>query len=369
MVNGFWFAAMVVITAPIQAGQPIAIYEGHAEDAPKQPQAFVSATGTTHLTFGIGNQVHYSHNADGEFHPPGVAFQVPNLSLGMRRGPRIADTGKSIVITAIGGSQGKGKDGDVLSYRSDDQGKTWAGPVRVNDVEASAREGLHAMTATENGVLWCVWLDLRAKKTELYASKSVDDGRSWSNNQLVYRSPDGSVCECCHPSIAATGDSIHILFRNSLDGNRDMYLVSSSDQGTSFGPALRLGSDHWSLNACPMDGGMLTAPSGGKITTVWRRGGMIYTSAGKTLNESVLGKGEQAWVAANSAGTYVVWTSSREGALFFAELGTNKSEKLADNARDPIVVSGSGSTPFAQVFWEQREGGKTSIMSQRIRLQ
>ncbi len=47
------------------------------------------------------------------------------------------------------------------------------------------------------------WLDLREKGTVLYASKSMDHGETWSKNILVYRSPDGSICECCHPSIIA----------------------------------------------------------------------------------------------------------------------------------------------------------------------
>jgi len=105
------------------------------------------------------------------------------------------------------------------------------------------------MSASKNGELWCVWLDLRAKGTELYASKSNDHGKTWSKNQLVYRSPDGSVCECCHPSLVADGDSVDVLFRNSLAGHRDMYLVSSQDQGKTFGEAKLLGSQHWNLNA------------------------------------------------------------------------------------------------------------------------
>jgi hypothetical protein len=184
------------------------------------------------------------------------------MSLGMRRGPRIASSGDAVVITAIGGPQGKGRDGDLIAYRSTDRGKGWQGPIRVNDVDASAREGLHAMTATEDGVLWCVWLDLRAKKTELYASKSLDGGLTWERNRLVYRSPGGSICECCHPSVVARGDTVQILFRNSLGGNRDMYLVTSDDAGKTFGEAVRLGDMHWVLNACPMDGGMLAVDKG-----------------------------------------------------------------------------------------------------------
>lgn len=364
MLEKLLIVVMVLCSAVLQAAdQPVVIYEGPAAEAPKQPQAFV-ADGVAHLTFGVGDKVLYSQNAGDGFSAPSVAFRVPNMSLGMRRGPRIAVAGKAIVITAIGGAQGKGKDGDVLAYRSDDLGVTWKEPVRVNDVEASAREGLHAMTAS-GGVLWCVWLDLRAKKTELYASKSGDGGATWSKNQLIYRSPDKSICECCHPSIVSAGDSIHILFRNSIAGNRDMYLVSSNNQGASFGQATRLGIQHWALNACPMDGGMLAIESPEKVMTVWRRSGTIYSSSNKSVAEVALGQGEQAWVAANATGTHVIWTSSRDGDLLYTKLGSDaqvaEPDRISMLSRDPVIVTESPTSKTAHVFWEQRTDHGSSI--------
>ena len=38
-------------------------------------------------------------------------------------------------------------------------------------------------------------------KGKIYLSSSEDGGKSWSKSRLVYRSPEGSVCECCKPSI------------------------------------------------------------------------------------------------------------------------------------------------------------------------
>ena len=358
---------VLALTISIFADEPQIIYEGDSDHAPKQPQAIVSKTGVTHITFGVGNRIYYCNNSGGKFDPPTFAFEIPNLSLGMRRGPRIADTGESIVITAIGGPEGKGKDGDLLAYRTDDNGKNWSGPVKVNDVDASAREGLHAMTSTEKGVLWCVWLDLRAQKTELYVSKSTDDGKSWSRNQLVYRSPDGSICECCHPSIVANQDSVNILFRNSIEGKRDMYLVTFYDRGANFRNVIRLGVQQWLLDICPMDGGMLCTSNNGKPTTVWRRGRMIYTSENRVANESMIGRGEQPWICCNSQTTYVVWTSRREGELHYKNLETSETGKIADNARDPVIVAGNSENAPFQIFWEQRSGNQFRIMCQQVR--
>ena len=108
-------------------------------------------------------------------------------------------SGKTLVITAIGGEE-KGKNVDLLAWRSADNGKTWSEGIRINDVPAAAREGLHGLAAGQNGTLWTVWLDLREKGMRLMGSLSRDAGKTWSPNQLVYASPDGHICECCHPT-------------------------------------------------------------------------------------------------------------------------------------------------------------------------
>jgi hypothetical protein len=52
------------------------------------------------------------------------------------------------------------------------------------------------MAARADGSVWCAWLDLRDKRTEVFASKSTDGGASWQANVRVYQSPDGNVCVC-----------------------------------------------------------------------------------------------------------------------------------------------------------------------------
>jgi hypothetical protein len=51
---------------------------------------------------------------------------------------------------------------------------------------------------------------------------------------MIYASPDTTVCECCKPSVAMKGNSVYVMFRNWLNGNRDLYLIQSSDNGNTF---------------------------------------------------------------------------------------------------------------------------------------
>lgn len=285
---------------PPAGGQPL-----------RQPQ--LAAVGKRiAMTYGSGNAIYFAGSMDGgkTWGKPVLVSDSGKISLGMRRGPRIAITKEAIVIAAIAGEQGRGADGDVLVWRSSDHGVTWSAPKRVNDVVSSAREGLHSLAAGGKNTLFATWLDLREKGTKLYGSTSFDGGLTWSANRLVYQSPSGSICECCHPTAAVDSEgNIGVMFRNALDGNRDMYLARSSDGGVSFSAAVKLGSESWKLNACPMDGGSFILGPKNTSVSVWRREGNLYQSSG--TDEFMLGPGKQPVIARTMAGTFVAWTEGK----------------------------------------------------------
>ena len=364
------YLILSVLATNLFAVEPIVIVSDDNAKAPKQPQAAVATDGTVHLVYGSGDAVFHCRSTDGglSFEKPKEAFRTSNLSLGMRRGPRIAVANKTLVVTAIGGQQGKGRDGDLRAWRSVDRGATWKGPVNVNDTPDSAREGLHGMSAGVDGLVWCVWLDLRDKRTEVFASKSIDGGATWQANVRVYQSPDGNVCECCHPSMVVADGVVTVMFRNSLAGNRDMYIATSKDGGMTFTPAKKLGQGAWKLDACPMDGGMLSAGPKGSLATVWRRKGEVFMVADNGGNEKSLGRGEQPWVASSKRGTIIVWTASREGDLLIQMAGENQPQKLSEGARDPMVASATDGEGPVIACWESKREGQSIISAARIDL-
>src|SRR5689334_20025609 len=94
------------------------------------------------LAMGRDDGVYFARSSDGgrTFSEPVRVVQSAHLSLGLRRGPRIAMVGRSIVITAVVGERGNGLDGDLMAWRSDDDGRTWSAGTRINDVPGAARE-------------------------------------------------------------------------------------------------------------------------------------------------------------------------------------------------------------------------------------
>ena len=355
---------LLTVAAPAAAGEPVVVVPAVELADVRQPQ--LASDGGKHLyvTYGSKNAVYCSVSTDAgrSFGSPVLVGKVKHLSLGMRRGPRVAVSGQNVVISAIGGDLGGGKDGDLLAWHSADHGKSWHGPVRVNDVAGSSREGLHAMAGGPGGRMYAVWLDLRFKGTKIFGSLSRDGGSTWDKNTLVYQSPSGSVCECCHPSVVfGKSGALHVMWRNSVDGNRDLYHTVSTDDGQSFSHAERLGTESWPLDACPMDGGGLAALSDGQVVTAWRRDKDVYYTHGR--RETRLGQGEQPWVASDGARVYFAWLSRRPGDLLLASTELNQPLKVASGAIDPVVIAHG---PHVIAFWESRAGDKSTIYAAQV---
>lgn len=322
----------------------------------RQPQLATDGTRLV-LTYGAGNSVFFAESTDAgrTWSRPAVVSSQGKLSLGMRRGPRIATVPGAIVISAVVGEKGRGADGDLIAWRSVDGGKTWSAGKAINDVSSSAREGLHTMAAGGKGILFASWLDLRGKGTRLYGSTSRDGGATWTPNTLVYESPSGSVCECCHPTAAVDARGrIFVMFRNSIDGNRDMYLVRSDNSGKTFGPAARLGSGAWKLNACPMDGGALQIGADGMPITIWRREGDILLSAGPNLEQRI-GAGRHPILATTPRGPAMAWTEGKQ--LKVVAPGQKAASTFESDAAYPSMAAlSSGAVVLA---WEQ--GGAIAV--------
>jgi hypothetical protein len=354
----------------VSGTEPVEVARGAGQQQPQQPQLAIGSDCVIHLVYGVGHVVRYHQSKDGgaTFTGPVELPPVHAMSLGMRRGPRIAVAGRAICVTAIGGAQGEGRDGDLQALHSADGGQSWAGPVRVNDVADAAREGLHGMAAGPRGELCCVWLDLRNNQTEVMACISQDGGATWGKNVLVYKSPDGSVCECCHPSVTFDRQGrIYVLWRNSLGGNRDMYVASSADGGKTFGNATKLGVGTWPLDACPMDGGAIAAGAEGRGAAVWRRGNDVYLSSLGQMRERRLGVGEQPWIALTNRGPVVVWLKARSESAYLLMPDSASPVEIATQAADPVIAVEPRERGTVIVAWEAHKRESVSIVCQAIR--
>lgn len=320
-----------------------------------QPQLAVGSDGRVWLVYGraasapaarVDAQKHAGHQApdrsgeifvscstDGgaSFGPATKMATSSKLALGMRRGPRIAAHGDRVTVTLVGE--------ELLAISSNDGGKTWGDPVTVNDVPDCAREGLHDLAGAADGSLFATWLDMRNGKMELWGASSQDGGRTWSKNEQVYRSPDKSICECCHPSALFDAEgNLAVMWRNSIEGSRDMWMTTRAKGAKDFAVAKKVGTGTWKLNACPMDGGRIVALGGGKFAAVWQRAGEVYFARADGSAEILLGKGKQPLAVLNGDKPTIYWQDGND-LVAVREPGKGEIMKYAADARFGVVVA------------------------------
>jgi len=311
------------------APNPSTIGEG------EQPRISRDAKGTIRIVYGQKSKIYCATSGDNglTFSAPALVAEVPGMHLGMSRGPQMASSAHYTIVTAMD------KSGNIHCFRLNNSTKEWEKMGTVNDVKGSAPEGLMGIAADKNDNFYAVWLDIRTdKKNQIYFSALSGKAKEWSPNTLIYRSPDGHVCECCKPSVYAEGKTVAVMFRNWLGGSRDLYLLRSSDKGQSFGKAQKLGEDTWQLNGCPMDGGGVTIDPSGGIYTAWQRKGFVYycrpgekeLNMGKGRTCSITGGGEPV-VSMQNGDTLKLIKLHQQRTIVVGTGGFLQSMPLSDN--------------------------------------
>jgi hypothetical protein len=100
-----------------------------------------------------------------------------------------------------------------------------------------------------------------------------------------------------------------------------------------------------------MDGGAVAAGPDGRVVTVWRRAGTMFT-ASPGEEEREIGRGVQGWAAIGPGGPYSVWLERRPGKLMAQVPGRRESLTMADRAVDPVVAASPGGRGPVVAVWE-----------------
>jgi hypothetical protein len=304
--------------------------------------SLTAGDGNLFISFASHDSIFYAVSTDKgtTFSVPSLAAVVPKIGVGGGRGPQIISTNGRLLIAA------SDKAGDIFSFIKKKDAIGWQKGRKINDVPEIAKEGFVSLAANNNGEIYAVWLDLRDdKKNKIVGAKSADGGKTWSKNRIIYKSPDSTVCECCKPSVAMKGQTVVVMFRNWLNGNRDLHIIQSKDGGLSFGKAQKLGEGSWKLNGCPMDGGGLVINNNNTIQTVWRRQGTVYScEAGKT--EYTIAEGKQCVIAGKEGNTFIAFMNDGK---VYCHRPDGKQVELGSGGNPRLVISDAGDALCA---WE-----------------
>jgi hypothetical protein len=145
---------------------------------------------------------------------------------------------------------------EIYTKRSTDHGTTWEADTRLTD---DAADQYHPAVAVADTIVHVVWWDERnGLNSEIYYRRSTDAGATWLEDA---RLTDNSA-KSHFPSIAAAGDTVHVVWWDERTG-WDIYYKRSTDAGATW-------SDDIPLTATPgLSMWPSVAVSQGSVHVVW----------------------------------------------------------------------------------------------------
>ncbi|WP_237722675.1 sialidase family protein [Singulisphaera acidiphila] len=183
--------------------------------------------------------------------------------------PRLTASAGSLWLGWVEAVNG-GPDVRYLVARSTDGGASFSEPVSVHG-EKAVRPGFTSLSTGADGTLCVSWLDGRNQGQQPFLSLGNKGSDGFGTEELVFAGPEGKgICPCCDLSVARSAQgSTFVAFRNSDAGNRDIYLAQSeSGEKAAFQPPVPVTSEHWKFEGCPHDGPSL-ALSGDRLHLLW----------------------------------------------------------------------------------------------------
>ena len=157
--------------------------------------------------------------------------------------------------------------------RSMNWGQSFSDAIDV-DPAGTASQSFFTMNVSPEGTVYAAWLDGRDRArmggSAVYLARSTDHGSSFEKSVRVNLDANVEVCPCCRPSIAFSGNNtVHVSWRAVFANNiRDFVVATSKDGGQTWGNAVRVAEDNWSINGCPHSGSSL-ALLGKRLYVSW----------------------------------------------------------------------------------------------------
>ncbi len=122
---------------------------------------------------------------------------------------------------------------EIYNKHSTDNGVTWSADARLTNDPA---ESFSPNAWVSGSVSHVVWYDTRNGNAEIYYKHSTDGGGSWGTDTRLTNNPSGSY----HPSVTTQNSNVHVVWYDERDGNREIYYKSSTDTGSNWGTDTRL---------------------------------------------------------------------------------------------------------------------------------
>ncbi len=216
----------------------------------------------------------------------------------------------------------------------------------VQNISDNIRDSVYPQTESSENKVFVVWQDnlfgQNRMNYDILLKTSTDGGQTFGD--VINLSNNTGFSE--HPQMAVNGNNVHIVWADNTSLNRDIYIISSTDGGQTFGDVINL-----SNNTADSYNQEISV-SGNNVYIVWQDaqkftqgnsnisfissndGGQTFgdvvnlsDNAGKTSFPKISSSQENVYVAWNidSDDRSIVGTNNTEGGIFFVRSTDNGS--------------------------------------------
>lgn len=138
--------------------------------------------------------------------------------------PGIAVSGSNVHVSWTDSTAGNW---EIYYKRSTDGGTTWGADTRLTNNAASS---LYPTIAVSGSTVHIAWTDNRNGPLSILYKRSTNGGTSWGSDIAMVKHNQYGVV----PSLAVNGSIVHLVFQN-LSNNADICYKKSTNSGASWG--------------------------------------------------------------------------------------------------------------------------------------
>jgi hypothetical protein len=266
------------------------------------------------------------------------------------------------------------RDGNYEIYykRSTNGGVSWGGDTRLTNNTATSER---PSASVSDSVVHVVWLDQRDGNLEIYYKRSTDEGVSWGADTRLTNNTAMSE----RPSVAVSGQVVHVAWSDTRDGNNEIYYKQSTDGGVSWGADIRLTNDPDGSYNSPI------SASGSFVHVVWEewRDGNpeIYykrsTDVGVSWSADVrltnnTGYSTSPSISVSGQVVHVGWYDNRDGnnEIYYKRstdggISWGTDTRLTNDPASSFDLSVSVSGQVVHVVWTDFRDGNAEIFYKR----
>lgn len=173
-------------------------------------------------------EIYYKRSPDG-----GLSWGTDTRLTNDTAGSIFASVSASGSIVNVTWEEYRDGNPEIYYKRSPDGGLSWGADTRLT---FNALISFSSSVWASGLEVHVVWYDNRDGNSEIYYKRSPDGGLSWGNDTRMTISGGGSF----HPSVTVSGSNVHIAWWDERDGDTEVYYKISTNTGITWGADTRL---------------------------------------------------------------------------------------------------------------------------------